>query len=124
MNRWIVSTIAATLACGCGQKAMRVEPAFVAREREAMYKFEGQDVTLVGRATVDGDKLPAIGLADDKTIVHVPELGAWPKGTSGKVVTARGLLRRLTPGGIKTGTPQEQFYLQGVRWMPGDLSKR
>ena len=123
MSRWIVSTFAALLACGCAGKPVPADPAAVARQRELLYTFEGQDVTLVGRATVDGDNLPAIGLADDKTIVHVPELGAWPKGTSGKLVSVRGLLRRLTPGSIKTGTPQEQFYLQGVRWTRGDISR-
>ena len=110
---------------GCAQP-MSADVKSTARQREQLYKYEGRDVTLVGRTRmVDTERYKGAAVVlDDGTEVRVPEVKSWPTFNTGDVITIRGKLRRYTPTGTPGAHPDEWFALEAVRWQKGDLASK
>ncbi|MEA2735753.1 MAG: hypothetical protein QOE14_2204 [Humisphaera sp.] len=121
---------AAALVCsmlmtGCAPR-MAADAKSTARQREQLYKYEGRDVTLVGRTRmIDTERYRGAALVlDDATAVRVPEVKSWPTFNTGDRITIRGRLRRYTLTGTRGADPSEWFTLEAVRWQKGDLAPK
>ncbi|MEA2709833.1 MAG: hypothetical protein QOF78_2434 [Phycisphaerales bacterium] len=121
---------AAALVCsmlmmGCAPR-MAADAKSTARQREQLYKYEGRDVTLVGRTRmIDTERYRGAALVlDDATEVRVPEVKSWPTFNTGDRITIRGQLRRYTLTGTRGADPGEWFTLEAVRWQKGDLAPK